>query len=136
MCGTRVKNMKKASSRELDDDLRPEYDLSKLKVGVRGKYAKKRDPTMPSEVLPGNLGKPYRERSERGKMRKQIIGNVLIVLPHGIVPMVIGHYIVDVAAFSMAPVLKKWVESGQEKKEDSEAGTVSNSGPTRVRPPG
>ena len=25
----------------LDDDLRPEYDLSKLKGGVRGKYARR-----------------------------------------------------------------------------------------------
>jgi hypothetical protein len=30
--------MKKASAKRLDDDLRPEYDLSKLKGGVRGKY--------------------------------------------------------------------------------------------------
>jgi hypothetical protein len=33
--------MKKANSREMEDDLRPEYDLSKLKGGVRGKYAKR-----------------------------------------------------------------------------------------------
>jgi hypothetical protein len=30
--------MKKASSKRLDDELRPEYDLSQLKGGVRGKY--------------------------------------------------------------------------------------------------
>lgn len=30
--------MKKASAKEVDDDLRPEYDLSQLKGGVRGKY--------------------------------------------------------------------------------------------------
>jgi hypothetical protein len=30
--------MKKASAKKRDDDLRPEYDLSKLKGGVRGKY--------------------------------------------------------------------------------------------------
>jgi hypothetical protein len=30
--------MKKASAKKLDDDLRPEYDLSQLKGGVRGKY--------------------------------------------------------------------------------------------------
>ena len=30
--------MKKASAKSLDDDLRPEYDLSKLKGGVRGKH--------------------------------------------------------------------------------------------------
>ena len=30
--------MKKAAAKRNDDDLRPEYDLSKLKGGVRGKY--------------------------------------------------------------------------------------------------
>jgi hypothetical protein len=30
--------MKKASAKRRDDDMRPEYDLSKLKGGVRGKY--------------------------------------------------------------------------------------------------
>jgi hypothetical protein len=30
--------MKKASRKRLDDSLRPEYDLSRLKGGVRGKY--------------------------------------------------------------------------------------------------
>ena len=30
--------MKKALTKRLDDDLRPEYDLSQLKGGVRGKY--------------------------------------------------------------------------------------------------
>src|ERR1022692_673496 len=33
-----VNSMKKASVKGLDDDLRPEYDLSQLKGGVRGKY--------------------------------------------------------------------------------------------------
>ena len=33
--------MKKANNREMEDDLRSEYDLSKLKGGVRGKYAKR-----------------------------------------------------------------------------------------------
>ncbi len=30
--------MKKASAQEMNDDLRPEYDLTQLKGGVRGKY--------------------------------------------------------------------------------------------------
>ena len=30
--------MKKALTKKLDDELRPEYDLSQLKGGVRGKY--------------------------------------------------------------------------------------------------
>ncbi len=32
--------MKKKSETKLDDELRAEYDFSKLKGGVRGKYAK------------------------------------------------------------------------------------------------
>jgi len=33
--------MKKVNNKGIKDDLRPEYDLSKLKGGVRGKYAKR-----------------------------------------------------------------------------------------------
>ena len=33
--------MKKANKRGMADELRPEYDLSKLRGGVRGKYAKR-----------------------------------------------------------------------------------------------
>ena len=33
--------MKKANNKKMADDLRPEYDLSKLRGGVRGKYAKR-----------------------------------------------------------------------------------------------
>jgi uncharacterized protein YicC (UPF0701 family) len=32
--------MKKVNSKELEDDLRSEYDLSKLEGGVRGKYTR------------------------------------------------------------------------------------------------
>lgn len=33
--------MKKGKAMQEDDDLRPEYDLSSLKGGVRGKYLKR-----------------------------------------------------------------------------------------------
>lgn len=33
--------MKKANNKKMADELRPEYDLSKLKGGVRGKYARR-----------------------------------------------------------------------------------------------
>jgi hypothetical protein len=33
--------MKKARTEQPNDDLRPEYDLGKLKGGVKGKYAKR-----------------------------------------------------------------------------------------------
>jgi len=34
-------NMRRGSAKEVDDELRPEYDLSQLKGGVRGKYYKR-----------------------------------------------------------------------------------------------
>ena len=46
--------------------------------------------------------------------------NVLIVLPHGILPMVLGHFILDTIAISIAPMLKKWVETDQGKKENAQ----------------
>jgi len=36
--GESASNMKKASAKGTNSDLRPEYDLSQLKGGVRGKY--------------------------------------------------------------------------------------------------
>ena len=33
--------MKKEKNTELEDELRPEYDLSQLKGGVKGKYAER-----------------------------------------------------------------------------------------------
>jgi len=33
-----VRSMKKGSAKKMRDDLRPEYDLTQLKGGVRGKY--------------------------------------------------------------------------------------------------
>lgn len=34
-------NMRRTSAKKVDDDLRPEYDLSQLKGGIRGKYYKR-----------------------------------------------------------------------------------------------
>ena len=60
--------------------------------------------------------------------------NAFIVLPHGILPMVLGHYILDAAAFGMAPVLKKWVEKDQGKEEKAQPATAPYSEPA-ARPP-
>jgi hypothetical protein len=42
--------------------------------------------------------------------------NAWIVLPHGILPMVFGHFILDASAFMVVPTLKKWVEEDQKEK--------------------
>ena len=40
--GQKERSMKKDAEQEMDDDLRPEYDLAQLlKGGVRGKYAER-----------------------------------------------------------------------------------------------
>jgi hypothetical protein len=64
------------------------------------------------------------------------MANVLIVLPHGILPMVLGHYILDATAFGMAPVLKKWVEADQGKKENAQPATAPYSEPAARSPQG
>lgn len=60
--------------------------------------------------------------------------NVLIVLPHGILPMILGHYVLDATAYSMAPLLKKWLEADQRKMENAQPATAPYSEPA-ARPP-
>jgi len=62
--------------------------------------------------------------------------NVLIVLPHGILPMVLGHFILDATAFGMAPVLRRWVEVDQGKKENAQPATAPYSEPAGRSPQG
>ena len=64
------------------------------------------------------------------------VANVFIVLPHGILPMVLGHFILDVTAFGMAPVLKKWVEADQRKTENAQPATAPYSEPAARSPQG
>lgn len=44
--------MKKASAKRNNQALRPEYDLSKLKGGVRGKYYRKVTAELKAETAP------------------------------------------------------------------------------------
>ncbi|VEN74576.1 hypothetical protein EPICR_40159 [Candidatus Desulfarcum epimagneticum] len=41
MADEKLRETKQIKSDEMEDELRPEYDLSQLKGGVRGKYASK-----------------------------------------------------------------------------------------------
>ena len=45
------------------------------------------------------------------------VANVLIVLPHGILPMVIGHALLDAIAFSIIPKLKRKIDAEEKKKK-------------------
>jgi hypothetical protein len=62
--------------------------------------------------------------------------NVLIVLPHGILPMVFGHCILDATAFGMVPVLRKWVGTDQRKKGNAQPATAPHSEPGARSPQG
>jgi hypothetical protein len=48
--------------------------------------------------------------------------NCLVVLPHGILPMVIGHLLIDGVAFGMAPTMHKWIRQDRMKKLNMEEG--------------
>ena len=53
--------MKKASVKRLDDDLRPEYDLSRLKGGVRGKYYRQAAAGTNLMLIEPELAKVFRD---------------------------------------------------------------------------
>jgi hypothetical protein len=53
--------MKKASAKRLDDDLRPEYDLAKLKGGVRGKYYRRAVAGTNLVLIEPNLAEVFRD---------------------------------------------------------------------------
>jgi hypothetical protein len=53
--------MKKASAKRLDDDLRPEYDLSQLKGGVRGKYYRKAAAGTNLRLIEPDLAEVFRD---------------------------------------------------------------------------
>ncbi len=53
--------MKKASAKRLNDDLLPEYDLSRLKGGVRGKYYRKAIAGTNLMLIEPDLAKVFRD---------------------------------------------------------------------------
>ena len=53
--------MKKASAKRLNDDLLPEYDLSRLKGGVRGKYYREAIAGTNLMLIEPDLAKVFRD---------------------------------------------------------------------------
>ena len=73
--------MKKVNSRDLDDDLRPEYDLSKL-VGVRGKYAKKFQAGTNLVLLTPDVARFFPDENAVNAALKSLIGIAKTQLHH------------------------------------------------------
>ncbi len=73
--------MKKVNSRGLDDDLRPEYDLSKL-TGVRGKYAKKFQAGTNLVLLTPDVARFFPDENAVNAALKSLIGIAKTQLHH------------------------------------------------------
>ena len=74
--------MKKASDKERDDDLRPEYDLSKLKGGVRGKYEKRFRQGTNLVLLSPDVARYFPDESAVNAALRSLVGIATTELRH------------------------------------------------------
>lgn len=74
--------MKKATDRELEDTLRPEYDLSKLKGGVRGKYAKRFRQGTNLVLLSPDVARYFPDESSVNAALRSLVGIATAELRH------------------------------------------------------
>jgi len=65
--------MKKKTETKLDDDLRAEYDFSKLKGGVRGKYAKQYHAGTNLVLLEPDIAKVFHNDEAVNEALRQLI---------------------------------------------------------------
>jgi len=74
--------MKKADNKKSADDLRPEYDLSKLKSGVRGKYAKRFQKGTNLVLLSPDVAKYFPDEQSVNAARRSLVGIARAELRH------------------------------------------------------
>ena len=74
--------MKKVNNREIEDDLRPEYDLSKLKGGVRGKYAKRFQQGTNLILLSPDVARYFPDENSVNTVFRSIVGIAKTELSH------------------------------------------------------
>jgi len=74
--------MKKANNREMEDDLRPVYDLSKLKGGVRGKYAKRFQQGTNLILLSPDVARYFPDERSVNTVLRSLVGIVKTELSH------------------------------------------------------
>lgn len=75
--------MKKVNDKEIKDDLRPEYDLSKLKGGVRGKYAKRFQQGTNLVLLSPDVARYFPDEHSVNTVLRSLVGIVKTELSHG-----------------------------------------------------
>jgi len=74
--------MKKANNKESADNLRPEYDLSKLKGGVRGKYAKRFQKGTNLVLLSPDVAKYFPDEQSVNAALRSLVGIAKAELRH------------------------------------------------------
>jgi hypothetical protein len=74
--------MKKAKSRKSADDLRPEYGFSKLKGGVRGKYAKRFKKGTNLVLLSPDVAKYFPDEQSVNAALRSLVGIAKAELRH------------------------------------------------------
>ncbi len=74
--------MKKVNNKEISDDLRPEYDLSKLKGGVRGKYVKRFQKGTNLVLLSPDVAKYFPDEQSVNAALRSLVGIAKAGLRH------------------------------------------------------
>ncbi len=74
--------MKKVNDREIEDDLRPVYDLSKLKGGTRGKYAKRFQQGTNLVLLSPDVARYFPDEHSVNTVLRSLVGIAKTELSH------------------------------------------------------
>jgi len=74
--------MKKVNNRETEDDLRPEYDFSKLNGGVRGKYAKRMQQGTNLVLLSPDVARYFPDEQSVNTVLRSFVGIAKMELSH------------------------------------------------------
>lgn len=74
--------MKKANNKKMADDLRPEYDLARLKGGVRGKYAKRFKKGTNLVLLSPDVAKYFPDEQSVNDALRSLVGIAKAELRH------------------------------------------------------
>ncbi len=75
-------NMKKVNNREMEEDMRPEYDFSKLNGGVRGKYAKRIQQGTNLVLLSPDVARYFPDEQSVNTVLRSLVGIAKMELNH------------------------------------------------------
>jgi hypothetical protein len=74
--------MKKVNNKEMEDDLRPEYDFSKLTGGVKGKYALRIQQGTNLVLLSPDVARYFPDEQSVNTVLRSLVGIAKMELSH------------------------------------------------------